>query len=184
VQTGYLLRKSERQKNLFMCFQILAVETEPAFFSIPFLCIEEQSLLEILRSDRLNLSEVWLVIAILHWGQFKLQVEGRDPEDGANLREKLLPALRLIRFSQFDKNTFENRILELAKMKKVLNVEEQLAIFMSIILKDTRLMPPGFHNSKKFRVGSSHSVYTLPDFVPIGIEKIAARAVKTVLFQV
>jgi hypothetical protein len=180
-----LKKKVEKttEMYLFVNFQVLEVESEHAFYSIPFLCIEEQSLLEILGSDRLNLSEVWLVIAILHWGQFKLQVEGRDPEDGANLREKLLPALRLIRFSEFDKNTFEKRIRKLAKLEKVLSKEEQLAIFMSLILKDLELMPPGFHNSQKVRGWSSHFVFTLPDFAPIGTEKIAAGRVETVSFK-
>jgi hypothetical protein len=187
VQRSKLLeKKGEKTReiiDLFVYFQVLEVESEQAFYSIPFLCIEEQSLLEILRSDRLNLSEVWLVIAVVHWGQFQLQVEGRDPEDGANLREKLLPALRLIRFSEFDKNTFEKRIRKLAKLEKILSKEEQLAIFMSLILRDFKLMPPGFYNSQTVRGWSSHFVFTLPYFVPIGTEKIAPGQVETVAFR-
>jgi hypothetical protein len=126
---------------------VLEVEAEQAFYSIPFLCIEEQSLLEILRSDRLNLSEVWLVIAVVHWGQFQLQVEGRDP-----------------------------------KLEKILSKEEQLAIFMSVILRDFNLMPPGFLKSKKGHDTSSQHllVYTMPYFKPMGMEKIAAGVLETV----
>jgi hypothetical protein len=108
-------------------------------------------MVESLRSDCLDITEMDLVMAVMHWAQFQLQVDGGDPENGAHLRVKMLPALQLIRFAAFDHKNFASRVLKLAKLEKVLLEEEQLAIFMAINLDNFNLMPPNFHSSRNIR---------------------------------
>jgi hypothetical protein len=75
--------------------QAVELDSE-AFNSISWLCISEETMLESLKFVRPTRRE--LLMPVLRWAQFHLEVEGRDPEDGSNLREKMLPALHLLRF--------------------------------------------------------------------------------------
>jgi hypothetical protein len=87
---------------------------------------------------------VWLLMAIVHWGQFQLQREGKDAEDGLFLRDKILPALHQIKFFQLSSLDFGSRACTFCKMQNVLSKEEQVAIFMAIDLEDFSLLPPNF----------------------------------------
>jgi hypothetical protein len=147
----YLKQVAVKQYALQSPFKVIEKNARAAFYSIPWICLSLEGMLESLRWDCLNITEMDLVIAVMHWAQFQLQVEGGDPEDGALLRVKMLPALQLIRFANFDHKTFANRVLKLAKLEKALSDEEQLAIFMSINLADFSLMPLNFHSLADIR---------------------------------
>jgi len=88
-------------------------------------------------------------MAIVHWGQFQLQREGKDADNSIFLRDKILPALHQVEFFEMSNLDFGSRACTFCKMQNVLTKEELVAIFMAINLKDFSLLPPNFRRREK-----------------------------------
>jgi hypothetical protein len=76
--------------------------------------------------------EVDLIRALIRWGKYQMQ---QDLDKGGNMRSKMLPGLKQIRFDSFTHTEFA-KILCQEGLEDVLTDGEQSSIFKSIISKD------------------------------------------------
>jgi hypothetical protein len=115
----------------------LEVNTKEALDSSDWLNISSDSILEFLKMEWLNISEADLVRSLMKWGKFQLQQVESDTTE--NLRSKILPGLRHIRFDSLT----QHEIAQLCKeeFETVLTGDEKCAILMSIITGDWKSMP-------------------------------------------
>jgi hypothetical protein len=117
---------------------------QEAFGSINWLHVSEETVKVVLQSDLLAASESELLNALLDWGRAPfLLADGLEPDD-AQLRAKIDPLLKLLRFGSMNLKEF----CELSKTCNVLTAEEKLKIMRSILLNSEDDMPEEF--SKKF----------------------------------
>jgi len=100
----------------------------------------------------LNITEAELVRALIRWGKYQMQ-HGRG---GKNLRSKILPGLRKIRFGSF----IQLEIVQLCQeeLGVVLSDGEKSSILMSIISGNWSLMPKDVVPSTKLT--PRHGPYT------------------------
>jgi len=143
------------------------VETKEAIASQDWLNISAESMLEFLDMDCLNIKEADLVRALIRWGKFQLEQQVRDTLD-ENMRSKILPGLRKIRFDSLT----HLEVAELCKEEfgEVLTGDEKSAIFMANITGDWKLMPTDIVSSSK--LAQRHGPYT---FCPVSLDTIPAE---------
>ena len=121
--------------------QIISKETAEALSSEPWLGISLQSVLEFLKLDCLSVEEADVVRGLVSWAKFQFQKDGGDPENSeTTLREKLMPALKEIRFAGLSQTEFAK--LSLDELKDVLSGDEKLQIMQSLLIGDFKLLPP------------------------------------------
>jgi hypothetical protein len=101
----------------------------------------------------LNIGEADLLRALIRWGKFKWQQQDKSGED---LRSKILPGLRHIRFDCLTQYEF----VELCKeeLGEVLTAAEKFSIAMSIFTGDWKMMPTDIVSHSKLM--SRHEPYT------------------------
>jgi BTB And C-terminal Kelch len=130
----------------------LELETKEALDSQDWLKISSESILEFLNMECLNIKEADLVRALIRWGKFQEQ-HGRG---GENLRSKILPGLRKIRFDSVTQQEFVQLFQE--ELGVVLSDGEKSSIFMSTISGNWELMPKDVVPSIK--LAPRHEPYT------------------------
>jgi BTB And C-terminal Kelch len=141
---------------LFCSNQILEVETKQALASQDWLNISSESILEFLDMECLiNIKEADLVRALIRWGKFQIQQQDRDTLD-ENLRSKILPGLRKIRFDSLDYQEVAQLCTE--EFGEVLTGDEKCSILVAIIKGDWELMPNNVVSSIK--LNARHEPYT------------------------
>jgi hypothetical protein len=96
--------------------------------------------LEFLKLDCLNVEEADVVRALVRWAKFQVQKDGGDPENSETLREKLVPALKEIRFAGLSQTEFAK--LSLDELKDVLSADDKLQIMQSLLIAEFKLLPP------------------------------------------
>jgi len=131
------------------------VDTKEALDSRAWLNISSNSILEFLAMDCLiNIKETDLLKALIRWGNFQMQQNNDDAD--ANLRSKILPGLRKIRFGSLT----QEELVELFQedLGKVLTGDEKSSILMSFISGNWELMPCGVVSSTKLT--PRHEPYT------------------------
>jgi hypothetical protein len=106
---------------------------------------------EFLKVDNLDIDEVDLVRALVKWGENQVK---KDPSPFVWLRDKILPALPLIRFvGMSSKDLMQVCVGEL---KAVLTAAEKLQIMQRILLKDLKMLPlnltTSLARSKKIKI--------------------------------
>jgi len=128
------------------------VKTKEALASQDWLNVSSESILEFLDMECLNITEAELVRALIRWGKYQMQ-HGRG---GKNLRSKILPGLRKIRFGSF----IQLEIVQLCQeeLGVVLSDGEKSSILMSIISGNWSLMPKDVVPSTKLT--PRHGPYT------------------------
>jgi hypothetical protein len=92
---------------------------------------------EFLKLDNLNINEADLVRALVKWGKFQVR---KDPEQAENLRDKILPAVPLIRFVGMSHKDVAKVCVE--KLAAVLSAEEKIQIMHSCLVRKEYLLPP------------------------------------------
>jgi hypothetical protein len=132
------------------------VETKEALASQDWLNISSESILEFLNIECLNIKEADLVRALIRWGKFQLQQQDRDINLDENLRTKILPGLRKIRFDSLNHEEIVKLYQE--ELGEVLSAGEKCSILMSIISGNWGLMPNEVVSSIK--LSSRHEPYT------------------------
>jgi BTB And C-terminal Kelch len=132
----------------------LELETKEALASQDWLNISSESVLEFLNMDCLDIKEADLLRALIRWGKFQTQQSGDDAVE--NLRSKILPGLRQIRFDSFTQ--VEVAQLCEGELKEVLTAGEKYSILMSLITGDWKMMPAGVVSSLK--LAPRHGSYT------------------------
>jgi BTB And C-terminal Kelch len=135
----------------------LELETKEALDSSDWLNISAESILEFLNMECLNINEADLVQALIRWGKFQLELQVDNLDE--NLRSKILPGLRKIRFGSLT----QQEIVQLCQdeLGKVLSAEEKCSIFMSIMSENWSLMPNEVVSSTKLTPRTPrHEPYT------------------------
>jgi hypothetical protein len=112
------------------------METKEALASQDWLNISSESILEFLNMECLNIGEADLLRALIRWGIFQLQQQDKG---GENLRIKILPGLRRIRFDCLNQYEFIGLCKE--ELEEVLTTAEKWSIVKSIITGDWKIMP-------------------------------------------
>jgi hypothetical protein len=135
----------------------LELETKEALESQHWLNISFESILEFLDMECLNINEAALVRALIRWGKFQLEQQDRSDNRGENLRSKILPGLRQIRFDSLT----HQEVAELCKeeLGEVLTGDEKCSVLVSIITGDWKMMPTDVVSPKKLT--PRHGPYTL-----------------------
>jgi hypothetical protein len=131
----------------------LEVETKEALDSSDWLNISAESVLEFLDMECLNINEAVLVWALIRWGKFQLKQQNGG---GENLRSKILPGLRKIRFNSLT----QHEVAQLCskELGEVLTGDEKSSIFMSIITENWEKMPTDVVSPSKLT--PRHAPYT------------------------
>jgi hypothetical protein len=113
---------------------------------------------DLLEMETLECSEVELIKALVKWGKFQVQLSRGDPDVGEELRKKIEPCLKLIRFKALTQTAFA----ELAKIElcHVLSLEEKFYILSAIVLQDWNSMPVQFTPLKNCRAGAGEEFCT------------------------
>jgi hypothetical protein len=114
------------------------LDTREAIKSSEWVNISSNSIEEFLSMEFLNIKEIDLVRALIRWGIFQLKKENKD-DLAANLRKKILPGLRKIRFESMTQQ--EMAYLCKEELREVLSSEEKCSILMSIITGDWKPIP-------------------------------------------
>jgi hypothetical protein len=116
----------------------LELETKEALDSRAWLNMSSNSILEFLDMECLNINEADLLKALMRWGSFQIQKQDRDNLD-ENLRTKILPGMRKIRFGSLT----QQEIVQLCQeeLGKVLSADEKCSICMSVMSGNWSLMP-------------------------------------------
>jgi BTB And C-terminal Kelch len=122
---------------ILLKIQVLEESTRKALASPEWLKISSGSVSEFLQMERLNINEADLVRALIRWAQFQSQQEGDDL--GENLRSKILPGLRQIKFASLTQNEIAQLYQE--ELGSVLTGDEKCAILISIVTGKWNLMP-------------------------------------------
>jgi hypothetical protein len=117
----------------------LEIETAAALASDQWLCISLECVQEFLRMDCLDVREADLIRALMWWGKYQVHKDGNNPSDSRKLRSKILPALKLIRFTALTQKEFAQLCLE--DLGKVMHVEERYSVLMAIVTGQWKLMP-------------------------------------------
>jgi hypothetical protein len=97
------------------------------------------SVLDFLQMDFLDVSEPDLVRALMKWGRAQVLRDGQDPEDGQQLRSKILPCLKFINFHVLSHMEFS--LLCLEELGRVMSNEEKFLVMMCITLEKWKMMP-------------------------------------------
>jgi hypothetical protein len=145
----------------------LELETKEAVASQDWLNISAESILEFLDMECLNIKEADLVRALIRWGKFQLEQQDRDNVD-ENLRSKILPGLRKIRFDSLT----HLEVAELCKEEfgEVLTGDEKCSVLVAKITEDWKMMPTDIVSSSK--LAPRHGPYT---FCPVSFDMIPAE---------
>jgi hypothetical protein len=131
--------------NLFS--QPITTETTEALASKGWLNVDLKTVQEFLKLDNLDIDEVDLVRALVRWGEHQVKT---DPSPLlAWLKDKILPALPLIRF--FGMSYKDVMKVCVGELKAVLSAEEKLRIMQSIMQKDVKLLPLNLTTSRARR---------------------------------
>jgi BTB And C-terminal Kelch len=141
------------------CNQILEVDTKEALASQDWLNISSESILEFLNMERLRIKEADLVRALIRWGKYQLLQESGG---GENLRSKILPGFRHIRFDSLSQQEVAQLFKE--ELGEVLTAAEKCSIFMSIITNDWKMMPTDIVSSSKLTPRHRPVTYKRSDF--------------------
>jgi hypothetical protein len=116
----------------------LKLKTTEALNSSDWLNISAESMPEFLDMEGLNINESDLVRALIRWGKFQLEQQDRDNVD-ENLRSKILPGLRKIRFDSLNHEEIVKLYQE--ELGEVLSDGEKCSILMAVISGNWELMP-------------------------------------------
>ena len=114
------------------------METKEALASQDWLNISAESMLEFLDMECLDIKEADLVRALIRWGKFQLEQQDGDTLD-ENLRSKILPGLRKIRFDSLTHEEVAQLCTE--DFGKVLKADEKCSLFVAIIKGNWEMMP-------------------------------------------
>jgi hypothetical protein len=125
-----------------------------------------------MKLDKLDIDEVDLVRALIRWGVNQVK---EVPDQSANLRAKILPALPLIRFVGMSQEDVAKVCVQ--ELGAVLTAEEQIKIMQSSLLKDKNLLPTSFTRSaariKQIQIAlpiparSINQLFAMPPVVPL-----------------
>jgi hypothetical protein len=102
--------------------QTITEKTAEALASQGWLNVGLKTVEEFLKMDNLDIDEVDLVRALVEWGEFQVL---KTHEQAENLRAKILPALRLIRFVGMSQEDVAKVCME--ELAEVLSAEEDHA---------------------------------------------------------
>jgi hypothetical protein len=133
----------------------LELETKEAIASQDWLNVSSESILEFLDMECLNIDEFDLVRALIRWGKFQLEQQDRDNVN-ENLRSKILPGLRKIRFDSLNHEEIVKLYQE--ELGEVLSPGEKCSILMAVISGNWSLMPSDVVSSIKLT--PRHEPYT------------------------
>jgi hypothetical protein len=122
------------------------METKEALDSSDWLNISGESILEFLDMECLIIKEADLVRALIRWGKFQLEQQHRDNVE-ENLRSKILPGLRKIRFDSINHQEFAQLCTE--EFGEVLTGDEKCSVFVAIIKGNWEMMPTDVVSSSK-----------------------------------
>jgi hypothetical protein len=118
----------------------LGLDTNVAFGSPHWLNVSEGTVKVVLNSDLVGVSEPELLCALIKWGQEQFfRAKGSAPDD-VQLRAKIDPFLKLLRFASMDVQEFG----AFSKTCKVLTDKEMLMIMRSIALGCEEDLPEEF----------------------------------------
>jgi hypothetical protein len=109
--------------------------------SVCWLYVSLKTVKEFLKLDNLNIDEVDLVRALIRWGAYQML---KNPKQSENLRDRILPALPLIRFVSMSHEDVAKVCMD--ELGAVLSAEEKLQIMHSTLLRDEKLLPLNFTN--------------------------------------
>jgi hypothetical protein len=115
------------------------LETEAALASESWLDMRQDSVLDFLQMDFMEVKEPDLVSALIKWGRAQVIQNGEDPEDGQKLRSKILPCLKFINFQVLSNREFA--LLCVEDLGRILSSDEKHAVMMCITLGDWNHMP-------------------------------------------
>jgi len=99
-----------------------------------WLSASEETVLSILKQEKLNISESDLLEAVVKWGTANV-------EEGVDVRDAIDSAVKLIRFRCMDYVEFGRISCDIGD---ILTDSEKYKILLSICLQDEKLMPPNF----------------------------------------
>jgi hypothetical protein len=152
--------------TLYFILQAITEMTSEALASKCWLDVCMKTVQEFLKVDNLNIDEVDLVRALIRWGENQVK---NDPKQAENLRDKILPALPLIRFVGMSQKDVAKVCME--ELAAVLTAEEKLQIMQSSLLKDKELLPLNFTKSgarnKRIQVPAIINTFVFPPAVPL-----------------
>jgi hypothetical protein len=127
--------------------QAITTKTTEALSYEAWLSISLKTVQEFLKLDDLNINEVDLVRALIRWGKYQLK---KYPEQLENLRDKILPALPLIRFVGMSYEDLLKVCFE--ELEAVLTAEEKFKIMQSSYLyNEKNLLPLNLTTSRARR---------------------------------
>jgi hypothetical protein len=132
----------------------LKLETKEALDSQDWLNVSANSMLEFLDMECLNSKEADLVRALIRWGKSQTQEDGDDAVE--NLRSKILPGLRKIRYERLNHEEIVKLYQE--ELGVVLSGDEKCSILMAVISGNWGLMPSDVVSSIK--LSPRHEPYT------------------------
>jgi hypothetical protein len=146
------------------------METREALESLAWLNIRsDDTIVEFLKLECLNISEADLVRALIRWGKYQLQVQDIGNLN-AQLRSKILPGLHQIRFDSLTLKEFAQLCKE--EFGTLLTGDEKSSIFVPIVTDDWKMMPTDVVSSK---LTPRHGPYT---FCPLLYDEIPPKIAK------
>ena len=149
----------------------METETREALGSLAWQKIRsDDTIVEFLKLECLNISEADLVRALIRWGKFQLQTQDIGNLN-AQLRSKILPGLHQIRFDSLTLKEFAQLCKE--ELGTLLTGDEKSSIFVSIVTDDWKMMPTDVVSSSK--LAPRHGPYT---FCPLLYDEIPPKMAK------
>jgi hypothetical protein len=131
---------------------------------------------QVLQLDRLDVSELQVVGALLRWGRAQVEADGHAPTKGTRLRKKLDSCLKCIRFAQFSNSQFTEVCR--GDLGWVLSGEEKFQILNCISHKKWTTMPAVLAPPVPLQPRARPSVSVRLTFLGCGTAKKVAREEK------